>query len=82
MEKARLLATEAHLKFKSGEMSCITAREAEGFFRIDAYVSKSARENKILRVLNVFSDDHEIGPTVKHVASLVRGKDVVEEHLR
>ena len=49
MEKARLLATEAHLKFKSGEMSSITSREAEGFFRIDAYVSKSARENKILR---------------------------------
>jgi len=82
MEKARLLATVAHLKFRSGEMSCITAREAEGFFRIDAYVSKSAMENKILRVLNVFSDDREIGPTVRHVASLVRGKDVVEDHLR
>jgi hypothetical protein len=82
MEKARLLATEAHLKFKAGEMSCITAREAEGFFRIDAYVSKSARENKILRVVNVFSDDREIGPTVRHVASLVRRKDVVEGHLR
>ena len=82
VEKTRLLATAAHLKFRSGEMSSITAREAEGFFRIDAYVSKSAMENKILRVLNAFSDDREIGPTVRHVAGLVRGKDVVESHLR
>ena len=82
MEKARLLASVAHQKFRSGQMSCITAREAEGFFRIDAYVGKSAMENKILRVVNVFSDDREIGPTVRHVASLVRGKDVVESHLR
>ncbi len=43
-----------------GDMSSITAREAEGFFRIDAYVGKSAMENKILRVLNAFSDDREI----------------------
>jgi hypothetical protein len=82
VEKARLLATAAHLKFTSGEISSITAREAEGFFRIDAYVSKSAMENKILKVLNAFSDDREIGPTVRHAASLVRGKDVVENHLR
>jgi len=82
LEKARLLTTAAHLKFRSGEMSCITAREAQGFFRIDAYVSNSAIENKILRLLNAFGDDHEIGPTVKHVAGLVRGRDVVEGHLR
>jgi hypothetical protein len=82
MEKVRLLTTAAHLKFRSGEMSSITAREAQGFFRIDAYVSKSAIENKILRILNAFSDDHEIGPTVKYVASLVRRPDVLEDHLR
>ena len=81
MEKDRLLATVAHLKFRSGEMSSITAREAEGFFRIDAYVSKSAMENKILRVVNVFGEDREIGPTVRHVAGLVRGKNVVEGNL-
>jgi hypothetical protein len=82
MEKVRLLATAAHLKFTSGEMSSITSREAQGFFRIDAYVSKSAMENKILRILNAFSDDHEIGPAVKYVASLVRRADVIEDHLR
>jgi hypothetical protein len=82
MEKVRLLTTRAHLKFRSGEMSSITAREAQGFFRIDAYVSKSTIENKILRILNAFSVDHEIGPTVKYVASLVRRADVIEDHLR
>ena len=82
MEKVRLLATAAHLKFSSGEMAGITAREAQGFFRIDAYVGKSAIEDKILRILNAFSDDHEIGPTVRYVAGLVRRADVVEHHLR
>ena len=82
MEKARLLNTAAHLKFNSGEVSAITPREAQGFFRIDAYVGKAAMEDKILRIVNAFSDDHEIGPTVKHVASLVRGADVVEDNLR
>lgn len=37
MEKARLLSTAAHVKFNSGEVSAITPREAQGFFRIDAY---------------------------------------------
>jgi hypothetical protein len=82
MEKARLLTTAAHLKFSSGGASGITARESRGFFRIDAYVGKSAIENKILRIVNAFSDDHEIGPTVKHVARLVRGADVIEDNLR
>lgn len=82
MEKARLLATPAHQKYCSGEMSRITVREAQEFFRIDAYVSRSAKENKILRILNAFSDNHEIGPTVKYVASLIRGADVVRDHLR
>jgi len=82
VEKARLLATAAHQKFGSGNASSITEREAQGFFRIDAYVSKSAIESKLLRVLNAFSDDHEIGPTVRHVASLIRGGNVVGNHLR
>ncbi len=82
VEKARLLATAAYMKFGSGQLSSITAREAQGFFRIDAYVSSSAIENKILRLLNAFSDDREVGPAVKHLAALVRGKDVFESHLR
>jgi hypothetical protein len=82
MEKARLLSTAAHLKFNSGEASFITAREAQGFFRIDAYVGESAMEDKILRIVNTFSNDREIGPTIKHVTSLVRGADVVKDNLR
>jgi hypothetical protein len=82
MEKARLLSTAAHVKFNSGEVSAITPREAQGFFRIDAYVSKSAVEDKILRIVNAFSDDRDIGSTVKHLACLVRGADVVEDNFR
>ncbi len=81
VEKIRLLATAAHEKFGSGKASCITVRDAQGFFRIDAYVSKSAIENKLLRVLNAFSDDREIGPTARYVAGLIRGDNAVEHHL-
>jgi hypothetical protein len=73
MEKVRLLATVAYQKFSSGEMSHITKREAQGFFRIDPYVSESAIEDKLLRMLNAFSNDRDIGPTVRFVASLIRG---------
>lgn len=81
MERVRLLATAAYQKFSSGEMSEITIREAQGFFRIDAYVSKSAIESKLLRILNAFTDDREIAPTVRYVAGLIRREDVVKHHL-
>jgi hypothetical protein len=33
-----------------------------------------ARERKIVRVLNLFGDDAELGDAVKGLAALVRGK--------
>ena len=81
-EKLRLLTTTAHTKFRLGDVSKITTREAQAFFRVDAYVSDSAVEDKVLRIFNAFGDDSELGPTVKHVARLVRESYVVQDHLR
>ncbi len=81
-EKLRLLSTTAHAKFRLGDLSKITTREAQAFFRVDAYVSDSGVEDKVLRVFNAFGEDSELGPTVKHVAGLVRENYVVENHIR
>jgi hypothetical protein len=71
-ERKRLIATEAFKKFSQPNESAITSRDAEGFFRIDNYVEKDAREEKLLRILNAFGDDPELGPAVKRFAEIVR----------
>lgn len=81
-EKGRLLSTNAYSKFIASNSAAITVREAQGFFRIDAYVSRSSIEEKILRIVNAFSEDQELGAAVKYIASIVRGSNVVESHLR
>lgn len=72
-ERARLLATEAFKKFKSDGVNAITRQEAEAFFRIDDYVVGKARERKIVRILNTFGDDPELGRALKVLAGKVRG---------
>jgi hypothetical protein len=71
-ERQRLIATDAFKKFSKPNESAITSRDAEGFFRIDNYVEKDAREEKLLRILNAFGDDPELGPAVKRFAEIVR----------
>lgn len=72
-ERVRLLSSEAFRKFKLGKISTITRYEAEGFFRVDSYILGEARERKIIRILNTFGDDPELGKAVKTLASKVRG---------
>lgn len=72
-ERERLLSSDAFLKFKQGGDATITKREAESFFRIDNYVTGQARESKLLRILNAFDEDSELGLAVKELAALVRG---------
>lgn len=72
-EKERLLATDAFLKYKIGNRAEITRRDAEQFFRIDNYVTGEARERKLLRVLNAFDEDSDLGPAAKMFADIVRG---------
>jgi hypothetical protein len=76
-ERARMLSTEAFVKIQSGAANKVTIREAEEFFRIDAYVSGSSREQKITRALSAFGNDDELSGVIKLLAQKVKsgGKD-------
>jgi hypothetical protein len=68
-ERERLLATDAFAKFASNQGDAISLREAESFFRVDAYVTGDARAEKILRTKNRFADDAELGSLIKLLES-------------
>jgi len=63
-EKIRMLAHPIMSKLKSQSLDMVTTQEAESFFRVDDYVTGTAREKKIARILNTFRDDPEIGQVV------------------
>lgn len=64
-ERERMLGSEAYQKFAAGEGNKISTREAQAFFRIDAYVTGEARSGKLLRTSNVFGEDPELGPLIQ-----------------
>lgn len=68
-ERARLLTDDAHQQFMQHGVEGVTRQQAEAFFRLDAYVTGEARQTKLLRVLNAFGDDPELGETVRGIAS-------------
>ena len=68
-ERSRLLTDDARQRFIREGPAAVTQQQAEAFFRLDAYVTGQARQTKILRVLNAFGDDPELGPTVRALAS-------------
>ncbi|MDX8411268.1 MAG: hypothetical protein R8K46_05270 [Mariprofundaceae bacterium] len=70
-EKARLLSSDAFSKLQTGAVSIVTKREAEAFFRIDDYVTGDARQQKILRIKNIFGKDPDLGETVMQLASKI-----------
>ena len=71
-ERERMLSSTAFAKFRSGEIDGISEQEAEAFFRLDSYVTGRAREQKLLRLLNFFGDDAELGDAVKALEMKVR----------
>lgn len=70
-ERRRLVSTEAFCKF-SDQKENVSLRDAESFFRVDNYITGSAREAKVLRIVNAFGDDEEIGTAVHYFAGIVR----------
>jgi len=70
-ERGRMLASDAFQKFADGASEAISQQEAEAFFRLDAYVTGDARQEKILRAKNLFGDDPEIGPLVSLLETLL-----------
>lgn len=71
-ERNRLCASEAFHKAQSGAIDAVTIQEAETFFRLDDYVTGSARSRKLTRILNAFGADKELGRAVRDLAELVR----------
>lgn len=71
-EKSRILLTPAYEKFIKGDPESITVQEAETLFRIDDYVREKARERRILRILNAFSDDDHVGKAVLYLSEKVK----------
>jgi hypothetical protein len=71
-ERARLLADPVTGKFQSVGIDGITSEEAEAVFRVDEYVRGQARQRKIVRLLNSFRDDPELGGTLEALALKVR----------
>ena len=64
-ERERMLSSDAYAKFESGHPEEITLQEAESFFRVDAYVVGDARAEKVLRAINWFGEDKELGPLIR-----------------
>src|SRR5262249_5937929 len=73
-ERLRILGTEAYKKITGGRLDTVTLEEAESFFRLNAYVVGKAREQKIIRLLNLFGDDEQLGTVARVLAETVRSK--------
>ena len=71
-ERVRMLSSDAFAKIQTGAADTVTSREAEEFFRIDAYVTNNSREQKITRALSAFGNDEELGSAVKLLAEKVQ----------
>ena len=71
-ERERMLRSPAYAKFRAGELEGVSEQEAAAFFRLDSYVTGRAREQKLLRLINVFGDDADLGDAVKALEIKVR----------
>ena len=72
-ERRRLLGSEAFDKLCHSGENAVNRREAEAFFRLDEYVTGERRERKVVRILDAFSQDPELGRAVRLLATKVRG---------
>jgi hypothetical protein len=73
-ERIRMVESEAYGKIAAGNIDRVTPEEAEAFFRLNGYIVGKARDRKILRVMNIFGDDPELGPAVRALAEKIRSR--------
>lgn len=71
-ERDRMLGTNAWRKFRESRLDEITDQDVATFFRIDEYVTVDVRNRKLLRVLNEFRDDSDLGEAVRLLAERMR----------
>lgn len=70
--RARLLTSDAYSRAQSDGIDAVTPDEADAFFRLNVYVRGEARERKIARIENHFSQDPELGEIVRLLAARAR----------
>jgi len=73
-EKKRMLSSYTYEVLKINGIDLVTPQEAEAFFSINDYVVGKARERKLIRILNTFGDDTDLGWAIKALAGKVRKK--------
>jgi hypothetical protein len=59
-ERQRLESTEAYQKVICGQIDDLSEREAEAFFRLNAYITGENRSRKMDQIANMFADDKEM----------------------
>lgn len=69
-ERQRLESTDACQKVRSGQAEAVSEREAEVFFRLNAYITGESRDRKLDQIANMFMDDEEMSRVIR----LVRGR--------
>lgn len=69
-EKTRLLSSDAFQIFSKTGISSVPLHAIEAFFRLNDYILGAARERKVNRVHNAFSDDAVLGEAVKNFAEI------------
>lgn len=74
-ERERMLASEAYQRYAAGSAESITLQEAQSFFRIDAYVTGSARSQKLARAKNLFGTDPDLGPLINFLLSKISDEE-------
>lgn len=70
-ERVRLLASEAFQKAQNGNLNTVTRQEAEAFFRLDEYVTGETRKRKVLRIVNSFGNDEQLGEIINDLAAKI-----------
>jgi len=73
-EKNRMLSCSTYEALKIKGIDLVTSQEAEAFFSINDYVVGKARERRLVRILNAFSDDTDLGWAINALAGKVRKK--------
>jgi hypothetical protein len=71
-ERSRLLSSDAYREAREHGVDAVTTQAADAFFRVDEYVVGPAREQKVVRVLDAFGDDPELGEVARGLAARVR----------
>lgn len=64
-ERQRLEATDAFEKIRSGRVGEVSAREAEAFFRLNAYITGGSRVRKLDQIANMFAEDEELSRVIR-----------------